>query len=922
MKNYSKIIRAGFLTLLFGVGSSAYGQYCTPTYSTGCSFGDDLNSVVLNGITVSLSNLNSGCNGSYSDNTSMNAPDLAPGLSYTLSVGTSYTFPEDESVRAWIDYNENDIFDANELIGEISGLSAGLNAIPFTVPATTTMGVKRMRVMLDYSMTASVLTPCAASTYGETEDYNVEIVSPPNCLPPQSLNLGNITANSIDFSWTEINSATEWEVEYGAYGYVQGSGTPQITTSNPYVATIVPGNEYDFYVRSICSVGDTSAWAGPFSYKYCDVSAQYTSEYLSVANSVGALVNFNYTASSFPAGSYADETAQQFEAFETQTFDVNTTYSAGSNGVSIYVDWNNNSIFEPSELMSTQGSTSAVLVSSVTVPAGTPQGDYRMRIRGQWGSTSNPPACGSITWGSTVDVNLTIVAPPSCLPPNDLVVSNVAETSLDLGWTANGVATTWNIEYGPAGFTPGTGTMINGVTTNPYSITGLTGNTNYEFYVQGDCGGGDLSYWSPSSGNILTECGSSLANGFCESFDINLSPSIGCWRVRDENGDGDAWGVSTQNPNTGAYSAVFYSDYNAGNNDDYLISPQLIMTGIEAMKFAYRVQSANEPNDFQVLLSTTGTNVADFTDTIMGLAEYSNTDYLDTVIDLTSYTGPVYIAFHIPPGGLDGWNLYIDDVCFGECIPTPGVDGTVDVCRLDGLVDLSDGIVSHNNSYGYWEFEANQGLIVDDTMFNIGMMAEGSHEVMYIVQGLCQKDTTIATINVHGVSSAGIDGEMTVCKNTPSNLFSALSGTVDMGGTWYDPANVALPNSQPHAPNIPGMYQYTYITDNGFCPSDTSIVTVTVDGTCDNLSVGEDILMDVSVYPNPATSILTVVNPSNQTSLKVEMLDMNGRVVLVENKALNNASETTLTIDHLEKGIYTLRVYNNEGQKTFKIVKQ
>ena len=51
------------------------------------------------------------------------------------------------------------------------------------------------------------------------------------------------------------------------------------------------------------------------------------------------------------------------------------------------------------------------------------------------------------------------------------------------------------------------------------------------------------------------------------------------------------------------------------------------------------------------------------------------------------------------------------------------------------------------------------------------------------------------------------------------------------------------------------------------------------------------------------------------------MLDMNGRIVLVEDKALNNASEVTLVIDFLERGVYTLRVYNDEGQKTFKVVK-
>ena len=31
--------------------------------------------------------------------------------------------------------------------------------------------------------------------------------------------------------------------------------------------------------------------------------------------------------------------------------------------------------------------------------------------------------------------------------------------------------------------------------TNPYELMGLEDGTAYEFYVQADCGGGDVSYW-------------------------------------------------------------------------------------------------------------------------------------------------------------------------------------------------------------------------------------------------------------------------------------------------------------------------------------------------------------------------------------------------------------------------------------------
>ena len=193
---------------------------------------------------------------------------------------------------------------------------------------------------------------------------------------------------------------------------------------------------------------------------------------------------------------------------------------------------------------------------------------------------------------------------------------------------------------------------------------------------------------------------------------------------------------------------------------------------------------------------------------------------------------------------------------------------------------------------------------------------------MYYTERFVCYDTTFATINVFNLSAAGMDGADTVCKNQPIDLFGALGGSVDLGGQWFDFSNTLLLNSQPKAEPIPGQYNYFYVANNGVCPADSAIVNIKVEDSCNFLSLGEELFTDISVYPNPTTNLLNIVNPSNTSSLKVEMLDMNGRVVLVENKALNNASEATLTIDYLEKGIYTLRIYNNEGQKTFKIVKQ
>ena len=71
-----------------------------------------------------------------------------------------------------------------------------------------------------------------------------------------------------------------------------------------------------------------------------------------------------------------------------------------------------------------------------------------------------------------------------------------------------------NLEWGPAGFTPGTGTMVSGVT-SPYALTGLALGTAYDFYVQDDCLPYAVSGWAgPASFTTLADpyCASNFTN--------------------------------------------------------------------------------------------------------------------------------------------------------------------------------------------------------------------------------------------------------------------------------------------------------------------------------------------------------------------------------------------------------------------------
>ncbi|MBK7938426.1 MAG: fibronectin type III domain-containing protein [Lewinellaceae bacterium] len=77
----------------------------------------------------------------------------------------------------------------------------------------------------------------------------------------------------------------------------------------------------------------------------------------------------------------------------------------------------------------------------------------------------------------------------ACPEPGDLTASNPTPVSIVLNWTENGTAGQWEIQYGLAGFTFGSGTIA-GVSAKPYTLMGLNGNTAYDYYVRAICGGG------------------------------------------------------------------------------------------------------------------------------------------------------------------------------------------------------------------------------------------------------------------------------------------------------------------------------------------------------------------------------------------------------------------------------------------------
>ena len=221
--------------------------YCTPIIvGFPGAGGDYLNDFTFANIT---NNASGDAASDYTYYNTLTANVVADGVTtYPISCGaggTSSTYGQ--QFRIWIDYNKNGIFEASESVFSTTSptwiTGTGLNAAPatgsITIPTTAYNGITRMRVMSKYSTTPSATESCssAASSFGEYEDYNVNIIggtdqytylwSPATFL--SSTTVANPTA-------TAVTATTAYSVTVTSAGGCSQTGNVTVTVLAPGVS--------------------------------------------------------------------------------------------------------------------------------------------------------------------------------------------------------------------------------------------------------------------------------------------------------------------------------------------------------------------------------------------------------------------------------------------------------------------------------------------------------------------------------------------------------------------------------------------------------------------------------------------------------------------------------------------------------------
>ena len=76
----------------------------------------------------------------------------------------------------------------------------------------------------------------------------------------------------------------------------------------------------------------------------------------------------------------------------------------------------------------------------------------------------------------------------------------------------------------------------------------------------------------------------------------------------------------------------------------------------------------------------------------------------------------------------------------------------------------------------------------------------------------------------------------------------------------------------------------------------------------------------LSIYPNPASGVITVKNTGNIPVNSIAITDLNGRTI--KSMVYKNLTETQINIADLSPGVYMVKVASDQGTTTKKMVKQ
>ena len=497
-----------------------------------------------------------------------------------------------------------------------------------------------------------------------------------SCPVTSALALDDLTASTATISWTAGGTETAWEYVVQAAGTGEPTASGTTTTTNPLsLSGLTASTAYEIYVRANCG-GDTSSWVSTTFTTECAVfTAPYSQDFENTGSipdcwsmsggepwvfstSGGHVGNAGLIGNSSASGgyfAYVDDSTPDNTGTTLQTPSVDVSglttpilnfyllsNNEGNSNVNFSVDVYDGSSWNTGVYTSNTNTADWVEVT-IDLSSLTITGAIKARF------IVDEVTSGDFYDDVAID-DVRIMEMPSCLTPTALALDDLTTTTATISWTAGGTETAW--EYVVQAYGTGEPTASGTSTTsNPLTVSGLTANTAYDFYVRADCGGGDTSDWK-YGGSFTTNCDTAdeaLSHNFDTLDNNNLVVDASCWSVSN-GGDANTWGLISDSTTGNVYWNLLYDSSTA--HDDYLYSPKFsVIDGVtDAFNFKGWNPNTTWPEVIDVLVVDASDNslIATLV-TDLNLPEPDATTGEATVFtyDLSAYEGQdVRIAFY------------------------------------------------------------------------------------------------------------------------------------------------------------------------------------------------------------------------------------------------------------------------------------
>jgi len=321
-----------------------------------------------------------------------------------------------DNVSAFIDWNQNGIL--GDVDNEIYTLATdtdedGPYTIDITPPADAAIGQTRMRVIVRFYSTPNA---CTSFTYGEIEDYTVNIKTPAPYCPTVTLPADGATdvdfIDGTEFSWTPDPSDTVTGYDF----YLDETDGSTLLGSTTLTDVLITGLDpkTTYYWKVVaknetgssegCTVYSFTTTAAP-SEPYCyATSSSFSYEYITNVNFAGI---DNETTSEAGYNLYTDQVGVIKKG---ETLPLSVTINADANDyVSAYIDWNHNNILDDEGevyTLATKTSNNGPFTLNITPPEGAELGETRMRIIVRWNAEPSP--CTSFNFGEVEDYTVKV----------------------------------------------------------------------------------------------------------------------------------------------------------------------------------------------------------------------------------------------------------------------------------------------------------------------------------------------------------------------------------------------------------------------------------------------------------------------------------------------------------------------------------